>query len=126
MLFWLKNKSNFYIVFKVKKKEVMTWYMNFCSPFIPNDSTINFHRLFQGILLTLYSVAYVAVHVYYLYWGPLPLEHQAEEPRTPPPTQAPLKKRTRKPSTPTTLQIYRTTSPFRSNWKNTPMNPASN
>lgn len=100
--------------------------MNFCAPFIPNDSTINFHRLFQGILLALYSLAYVAVHVYYLYWGPLPLENQAEEPRTPPPTQGPLKTKGRQPSTRTTLQIYRTTSQFRSNWKSTPMNPAFN
>ncbi len=63
---------------------------------------------------------------YYLYWGPLPLENQAEEPRTPPPTQGPLKTKGRQPSTRTTLQIYRTTSQFRSNWKSTPMNPASN
>lgn len=56
----------------------MTWYMNFCAPFMPNDSTINFHRYFQASLLTLYSIGYLVIHTYYLYWGPLPLSQRAD------------------------------------------------
>lgn len=54
----------------------MTWYMNFCAPFIPNDPTINFHRYFQGALLLLYTIAYAFVHIYYKFWGP---DSQIEE-----------------------------------------------
>lgn len=43
----------------------MTWYMNFCAPFLPNDPTINFHRYFQAALLALYTLAYAILHIYY-------------------------------------------------------------
>jgi hypothetical protein len=45
----------------------MAWYMNFCAPFIPNDPTINFHRLIQTILFLLYTLAYALLHTYYKY-----------------------------------------------------------
>ncbi len=51
--------------------------MNFCAPFMPNDSTINFHRYFQVAVLTLYSIFYLVLHTYYLYWGPLPLSPES-------------------------------------------------
>ena len=56
----------------------MTWYMNFCAPFIPNDPTINFHRYFQGALLLLYTIAYAFVHIYYKFWGPDSLVEEEE------------------------------------------------
>lgn len=65
----------------------MTWYMNFCAPFMPNDPTINFHRSFQVSLLVVYTIVYALVHIYYLYCGPLPLS-QREEPSTPLPYPA--------------------------------------
>lgn len=51
-----------------------TWFMNFCAPFIPNDPTINFHRLIQSALLLAYTLFYATVHIYYLYCGPAPLK----------------------------------------------------
>lgn len=56
----------------------MTWYMNFCAPFIPNDPTINFHRYFQGSLLLLYTIAYAFIHIYYKFWGPDSLVDEEE------------------------------------------------
>lgn len=47
-----------------------SWYMNFCAPFLPNDPTINFHRLVQAVLLLSYTLFYVAVYLYFLYCGP--------------------------------------------------------
>lgn len=52
----------------------MTWYFNFCAPFIPNDPTINFHRYVQVALLVIYTLCYAAVYTYYHCWGPMPLE----------------------------------------------------
>jgi hypothetical protein len=54
----------------------MVWFMNFCAPYIPNDPVINFHRYFQAALLAGYTLLYSVVHVYYMYWGPLPLEQR--------------------------------------------------
>ena len=54
----------------------MTWYMNFCAPFIPNDPTINFHRYFQTATLAVYTLIYGLIHIYYIFYGPLPLAHR--------------------------------------------------
>lgn len=48
----------------------MTWYMNFCAPFLPNDPTINFHRYLQAALLALYTLSYAILHIYYKFCGP--------------------------------------------------------
>ena len=54
----------------------MPWYMNFCAPFMPNDPTINFHRSFQVALLAAYTLIYGLIHIYYMFWGPLPITHK--------------------------------------------------
>ena len=43
----------------------MTWFMNFCAPFIPNDPTINFNRYVQASLVAAYTLAYGIIHFYY-------------------------------------------------------------
>jgi len=50
--------------------------MNFCAPFVPNDPTINLHRYFQTSLLAIYSLVYGLIHIYYIFYGPLPLAHR--------------------------------------------------
>lgn len=74
----------------------MTWYMNFCAPFIPNDPTINFHRYFQGALLLLYTIAYAFVHIYYKFWGPDSLVEEEEVAKGNPLVIQKVKKRRRK------------------------------
>ena len=54
----------------------MTWYMNFCAPFMPSDPTINFHRFLQVALLAVYTLLYGVIHAYYMWCGPLPLTHK--------------------------------------------------
>lgn len=61
----------------------MTWYIDFCAPFMPNDPAINFHRFFQTSLLAAYTICYIVLHAYYLYWGPLPLTHESDDHRNP-------------------------------------------
>ena len=46
----------------------MTWFMNFCAPFIPNDPTINFHRYVQASLVAAYTLAYGIIHFYYKFY----------------------------------------------------------
>lgn len=74
----------------------MTWYMNFCAPFIPNDPTINFHRYFQGALLLLYTIAYTFVHIYYKFWGPDSLVEEEEVAKGNPLVIQKVKKRRRR------------------------------
>lgn len=50
----------------------MAWYFNFCSPHLPNDPTINFHRYAQTICLMDFLVIYMLVHTYYKIYGPDP------------------------------------------------------
>ena len=52
----------------------MTWYINFCAPFLPNDETINFHRHIQVGALAAYTMLYTLVHFYYLYFPPYPIQ----------------------------------------------------
>lgn len=51
----------------------MTWYMNFCAPFQPNDPTMNFHRSIQVAILAAYTLIYGLIYAYYMWCGPLPL-----------------------------------------------------
>jgi hypothetical protein len=55
-----------------------TWFMNFCAPFLPNDPTINFHRLAQTALLLAYTLLYSVLHTYYLFCRPPPLADQPD------------------------------------------------
>lgn len=43
----------------------MTWFMNFCAPFLPNDPTINANRYLQASLLTVYTVGYLILLYYF-------------------------------------------------------------
>lgn len=51
----------------------MAWYFDFCSPYVPNDPVINFHRKFQAGEIIILMIMYMAVHTYYRLWGPDPL-----------------------------------------------------
>ena len=42
-----------------------TWFINFCAPFLPNDPTINTHRVLQSSILLAYTLLYAALHAYY-------------------------------------------------------------
>ena len=57
----------------------MTWFINFCAPFLPNDETINFHRYVQVGVLAAYTMLYAIVHFYYLHYGPLPIQEENYE-----------------------------------------------
>ena len=74
----------------------MTWYMNFCAPFMPNDPTINFHRFFQIAILAVYTLLYGIVHAYYMWCGPMPLSNK-EPPSTYPSSQPPADSMRRSP-----------------------------
>lgn len=47
----------------------MAWYFNFCAPHIPNDPTINLHRLVQTICLLVFLVLCCAIYVYFKIWA---------------------------------------------------------
>lgn len=104
----------------------MTWYMNFCAPFIPNDPTINFHRFVQGILLLLYSLMYAGVHFYYMYYGPLPLVPEDEHDSTPLSIQNKTRKKAKKNTNHKIHKIPQKTKKFLSNSRNNQTTLASN
>lgn len=57
----------------------MAWYFNFCSPHLPNDPTINFHRYAQTICLMGFMVIYMIVHIYYKMYGSDPNAQKSDK-----------------------------------------------
>jgi hypothetical protein len=45
---------------------MQNWPVNFCAPFLPNDPTINFHRLVQSSILLSFTLFYISVYIYFL------------------------------------------------------------
>ena len=43
----------------------MAWFINFCAPFLPNDSTININRYIQAACLLVFTIMYACAHIYY-------------------------------------------------------------
>ena len=54
----------------------MALVFNFCAPHLPNDPTINFHRLAQTGALMGFLVIYMVVHAYYKIYGSEPSEEK--------------------------------------------------
>ena len=59
----------------------MTWFINFCAPFLPNDPTINFHRYVQGACLLILTLIYLVTHIYYKICAPTPLTSDESTPK---------------------------------------------
>lgn len=57
----------------------MVWNFNFCSPALPTDPSIEFHRTFQISTLLSLLLIYAIVHIYYYAFGPLPLAEQEKD-----------------------------------------------